>query len=95
MFDEDGKQVEHRSPVKVTITAIDAKDFTLTKAKCLGPHYDMNLPPGRDMVLHCIVRAQKPKYDVTLTVFAYGDGRIDDNNAKGIKVSPETKPSSP
>lgn len=86
-FDEDGKQVEHRAPVKVKITAIDAKEFTLTNAKCMGPHFDMNLPPGRDMVLHCLVHAKKPKYDVRLTIFAYGDGRIDENNAKTIKVS--------
>jgi hypothetical protein len=87
-FEEDGKQVEHRAPVNVKITAVDANDFTLTNAKCMGPHYDMQLPPGRDMILHCTVRAKKPKYDLLLTVYAYGDGHIDNGNPKTIKVYP-------
>lgn len=81
-FEEDGKQVEHRAPVKVTVTAVDANDFTLANGRCRGPHYDMHLPPGRDMTLHCTVDAKKPRYDVDLTIYAYGDGRIDDGKRK-------------
>jgi hypothetical protein len=87
-FEEKGKQVEHRAPMKVTITAVDANDFTLSNAKCMGPYYDMHLPPGRDMILHCIVKVRKPRYDVSLTFYAYGDNRIDDGNPKTFKVYP-------
>jgi hypothetical protein len=87
-FEEAGKQVEHRAPVKLSLTVVDGNDFTLSNAKCGGPHYNMELPPGRDMILHCTAHAKKPRYDIGFTFYAYGDGRIDDGNPKMIKVYP-------
>jgi hypothetical protein len=87
-FEEDGKQVVHRAPTKLAVKAIDAGGFTLSKSKggCMGPHYDMNLPPSLDMILHCTISAKKPRYDVGFWLYAYGDNRIDDGNPKTIKV---------
>lgn len=87
-FGEEGAQREHRAPTKVTVSVIDANDFTLANGKCMGPHYDMGLPPGRDMILHCTLGADKPHWDVGVTFMAYGDGRLDDGIAKRVKVVP-------
>lgn len=81
-FEEDGKPVTHRAPVKLRVEAVDANGFTLSQGKCMGPHYTMDIPPARDMILHCVVEATKPRYDVSFTIYAHGDGHIDDGKAK-------------
>lgn len=77
-FEEDGKLVTHAAPVKLKIEAVDAAGFTLSLQRCMGPHYTMDLPPAHDMILHCYVKATKPRTDVSFVVYAYGDGHIDD-----------------
>lgn len=81
-FVEDGATVTHAAPIKLSITAVDAAGFTLSASSCNGPHYTMDLPPAHDMTLHCYVKAKKPRYDVGFTIYAYGDGRIDDGRPK-------------
>ena len=88
VFVEDGKEVTHTAPTKLEVKVVDANDFTLSTktGACGGPHYDMALPPSRDMILTCRVIAKKPSYDVGFWLYAYGDGRIDDGNPKTVKV---------
>ena len=85
-FGDPGKEVTHSAPTRLVLTVADAGDFTLSAPKCMGPHYDMALPPSRDMILHCTVKAKKPRYDVGFTIYAYGDGRIDDGVMKKRKL---------
>lgn len=88
VFTEAGEQVTHRTPVKLSLKLVGGADFTLGNGRCMGPHYKLAAPgeAPRDMILHCIVKAKKPRYDVSFTIYAYGDGTIDDGRPTKIKV---------
>ena len=88
VFTEGGAERTHTSPTKMQITLADGKDFTFSGGRCMGPHYKLAAPGDapRDMILHCTVKATKPSYDVSLTIFAYGDGTIDDGVVTTGKV---------
>ncbi|MCA9620586.1 MAG: hypothetical protein KC731_16300 [Myxococcales bacterium] len=86
-FEEDGKTVTHAAPVKLSMKVVDAKGFALSKPSCSGPHYTLDLPPASDMILHCVVRANKPNRDVSFSLYAYGDGHIDDGG-QGERKAP-------
>jgi hypothetical protein len=88
VFSEAGEEVNHRAPVKLSVKLVDGADFTLGNGTCMGPHYKLAAPGAapRDMILHCIVKAKKPSYDVSFTIYAYGDGTIDDGRPTTIKV---------
>ena len=83
VFEEDGKEVTHAAPIKLRVDVVDNGDFTIGEGKCMGPHYALAAPgqAPRDMILHCVFKATKPSYDVSFTIYAYGDGRIDDGVA--------------
>jgi hypothetical protein len=84
VFNEGGGERTHSSPIKIGMTLVDGADYTLDRGKCMGPHYKLAAPgeAPRDMILHCIVKATKPNAQVSFTIYAYGDGKIDDGVAK-------------
>lgn len=88
VFTESGREVTHTSATRIELTLVDGADYTLGNGKCMGPHYKLAAPGDapRDMILHCIVKATKPNDDVSFTIYAYGDGTIDDGRPTTQKV---------
>lgn len=88
VFEEDGKEVTHTAPIKLGLTLVDGADYTLDDGRCMGPNYKLAAPgeAPRDMLLHCTVNATKPNAQVNITIYAYGDGTINDGQPTTVKV---------
>lgn len=89
VFAEDEAEVTHTAPIKLEVKVSDNGDYTLHDGKCMGPNYELAAPgeAPRDMILHCVVKARKPGADVGFTLYAYGDGRIDDGVAHQTTIT--------
>lgn len=72
---------EYSVPTKLTVTAVDAGDYTLGPPKrgCIGPNFKLALPYPRDMILQCYLDAVRPRHDMAIALVAFGDGTIADD----------------
>jgi hypothetical protein len=77
----DREAHEFSVPTKLTVTAVDAGDYTLGPPKrgCIGPDFKLALPYPRDMILQCYLDADRPRHDLSIALVAFGDGTIVDD----------------
>jgi len=79
-FSEDNEPVTHTAPIKLDVRVLDSGGYKFERVRCMGPHYQLAAAgqTPEEMLMHCWFRVTKPNANVGFTIYAWGNGTIND-----------------